>query len=144
MELRRIESVQRIPNGLAAINIMTNYFMKDVERQGYDPAATFAIALGVSEALANAFTHGNRRDPSKFITVCYRLERGWAEIEVRDQGNGFDPGLIPDATDDEALDRPSGRGVMLMRSLFDEVRFHHGGRSVRLLKRVASAKECAA
>jgi serine/threonine-protein kinase RsbW len=144
MEIRRIESVQRIPNELAAIKILTDYFMQDVERQGYDSEATFAIALGISEALANAFTHGNHRNPSKFITVCYRLERGWAEIEVRDEGSGFDHSQIPDAAADEALDRPNGRGVLLMRSLFDDVRFLHGGRGVRLLKRVGSMKACAA
>ena len=144
MELRRIESLQRIPSELTAMKIVTDSFMNDVERQGYDPETNFAIALGFSEALANAFKHGNRRDPAKCITVCYRLDRGWAEVEVRDEGGGFDPGQIPDAASDDGLDKPSGRGVLLMQSLFDEVRYLHGGRTVWLRKRVSVAKSCAA
>ncbi len=144
MELRRVESLQRIPNELAAMKMLTDSFMHDVERQGYDAETNFAIALGFSEALANAFKHGNLRDPAKCITVCYRLDRGWAELVVHDEGSGFDPSQIPDAASDDGLDRPIGRGVLLMRSFFDEVRFLRGGRSVRLIKRVSTAKACAA
>lgn len=140
MELQRIESLQRIPNELAAMKMLTDSFMHDVERRGYDAETIFAIVMGFAEALANAFKHGNLRDPAKCIIVCYRLDRARAELEVRDEGGGFDPSQIPDAASDDGLDRPTGRGVLLMRSLFDEVRFLHGGRSVRLVKRVSTAK----
>jgi serine/threonine-protein kinase RsbW len=144
MDLRRIESLQRIPSEPAAMRMLTDSFMNDVERQGYDAETTFAIALGFSEALTNAFKHGNLQDPGKSITVSYRMDRGWAELEVRDEGSGFDPGLIPDSTSDDALDKPNGRGVLLMQSLFDEVRFLNGGRSIWLKKWVATENVCAA
>jgi serine/threonine-protein kinase RsbW len=144
MELRRIESLQRIPNDLAAIKTLIERFTSELERQEYDSETTFAIALGFTEAVANAFIHGNKRDANKFITVSYHLDHEGAEIEVSDEGRGFDPSQIPDASSDEGLVRPSGRGVLLMRSLFDGVQFLDGGTCVRLSKRVPTEKACAA
>jgi serine/threonine-protein kinase RsbW len=144
MELRRIESLHRIPSEVAAVKKLIDSFTHDLERQEYDAETTFAIALGFAEAVANALNHGNQRDPNKCITVCYCLDRGLAELEVRDEGRGFDPAQIPDAASAEGLARPSGRGVLLMRSLFDGVQFLFGGRCVRLSKRVPTEKAWAA
>lgn len=144
MELRRVESMQRIPSEFTAIKKLQDCFMRDLECQAYDTETTFALALGFAEAVANAFMHGNERNSAKRITVTYRLDHGHAELEVRDEGGGFDPSRLPHATSEDGLGRPSGRGVLLMRSLFDEVRFLHGGRCVRLVKKVQPAKACAA
>lgn len=144
MELRRVESVEQIATDLEAIKALQDAFLHDLHRQGYDADATSALALGFSEAVANAYHHGNRRDPIKRITVGYRFDRCRAEIQVSDQGQGFDPNELPDATSDDAPARPSGRGVLLMRSLFDEVRFFRGGRMVYLVKHVRPAQACAA
>ena len=35
---------------------------------------------------------------------------------VADEGPGFDPQLLPDPTDPANLERPSGRGVLFMRT----------------------------
>src|SRR5262245_49528517 len=144
MELRRVESVEQIATDLEAIKKLQDSFLHDLHRQGYDVEIVSALALGFSEAVANAFHHGNRRDPMKRITVCYRFDRCLAELEVSDQGVGFDPNDIPDATSDEALVRPGGRGVLLMRSLFAEVRYLRGGRMVYLVKHIQPAHACAA
>ena len=144
MEPRRVEHNQRIPSELAATKGVVDRFMIDLERQEYDSATAFALALGFCEAVANAFNHGNQRDPAKSITVCYRLDTNRAELEVRDEGSGFDPCQIPDATTDDGIDRPGGRGVLLMRTYFDDVQFLLGGRGVRLTKQVAPTNERAA
>jgi len=49
------------------------------------------------------------------------------EIEVEDEGEGFDPRVIPDPTQPEYIDRPHGRGIMLMRAYLDEVEYNHCG-----------------
>ena len=144
MELRRIESIQQIATDLNAIKQLQDAFLHDLDLQGYDQDVKFALTMGFSEAVANAFHHGNRQDPAKRITVCYRFERMHAELEVSDQGNGFDPDGVADPTSDVGLARSSGRGVLLMRSLFDEIRYLNGGRLVYLLKHVAAAKAHAA
>lgn len=144
METRRVESMHQIASELAAIKRLQDLFLHDLHCQGYDADTTSALALGFSEAVANAFHHGNRRDPTKRITVCFRFDRCRAELEVSDQGRGFNPNDIPDATSEDALAQPNGRGVLLMRSLFDEVRYLRGGRLVYLVKHIRPARTCAA
>jgi serine/threonine-protein kinase RsbW len=38
-------------------------------------------------------------------------------LYVEDQGEGFDPGIVSDPTSPENIDKPSGRGIFLMRNL---------------------------
>ncbi|HOF18390.1 MAG TPA: ATP-binding protein [Phycisphaerae bacterium] len=52
-----------------------------------------------------------------------------------DEGTGFDPTRVPDPTADENLEKPSGRGLMLMRAYMDEVRYNDRGNQVFLMKR---------
>jgi serine/threonine-protein kinase RsbW len=82
--------------------------------------------------MTNAFRHGNNCDPTKHITVRYKVTKKQIEIEVEDEGNGFEPGLVPDPTQPEFIDRPHGRGIMLMQAYLDEVEFSQTGNSVRL------------
>ncbi len=124
----------RIPNNLPAIGRIQDAFLEDVERQPYDEAMSFALVTGLTEALANAFHHGNRRRSDKHIDVRYRLNASGAQLEVSDYGDGFRPEDLPDPTADENVLRPTGRGVMMMNALFDRVEFRLGGRQVRLIK----------
>ena len=64
----------------------------------------------------NGFRHGNDGDPSKTVTFDCRIDVDSIEVEVRDQGPGFNPDSVPDPTDEQNLETPSGRGIMLMRT----------------------------
>ena len=128
-----------IPNTEAAIGEVSDRFRSDVELHGYDSATSFALVLGLTETLNNAYRHGNRGKPERHIVVRYRLCAGAAEIDVTDDGDGFDPHGIVDPTADENLARPNGRGILLMKSLFDDVEFKQGGRKVRLLRQTKVA-----
>lgn len=108
--------------------------LKDVERWGYCQDATFAIKLALEEAMTNAVKHGNGNDPSKRVTVRFAVDKDQAVIIIRDEGNGFDPGGIPDPTCPGRLTLPTGRGIMLMRAYMDEVRYRDDGREVYLVK----------
>lgn len=58
-----------------------------------------------------------------------------ARFVVRDEGPGFDTSRIPQQLDQEALSREGGRGLLLMRTFMDEVRFNDRGNEVTLVKR---------
>jgi serine/threonine-protein kinase RsbW len=105
-----------------------------VKRCGYDEACAFAIRLALEEALNNAVRHGNRMDPAKVVEVEYDIDPRRAIITVTDQGEGFNPAGVPDPTTDENLEKPTGRGIMLMRAYMDQVRFNDRGNQVRLVK----------
>lgn len=91
--------------------------------------------VGVSEALANAMIYGNGSDPDKRVRVEVELSPEAVALQVRDEGEGFDAGVVPDPTLPENLDRPGGRGIFLIRELMDEVQYSPPGNCVRMVLR---------
>ncbi len=60
-------------------------------------------------------------------------------IQITDQGPGFNPEAVPDCTDDDHLDVPNGRGIMLMRNFMSLVEYNDTGNVVTMEKlRVAA------
>ena len=66
-------------------------------------------------------SHGNAEDPNKTVTVRYEVTPHEIHLSIEDEGSGFDPGSVPDPTEDENLEIPSGRGIMLMRAYMTSV-----------------------
>jgi serine/threonine-protein kinase RsbW len=91
----------------------------------------------MEEGLNNAIRHGNALDPHKRVHLKYEVRPDQIIIEIADQGAGFDPQGVPDPTADENLEKPNGRGIMLMRAYMDEVRFSRDGTHLRMVKRKA-------
>lgn len=123
-----------IPSDLQAARKLALELLGIVNRCGYGESCAFAIRLAMEEALYNAIRHGNRMDPAKAVEVKYDIDPQRAIITVTDQGEGFDPASVPDPTTDENLEKPSGRGIMLMRAYMDQVCFNNRGNQVRLVK----------
>lgn len=94
----------------------------------------FGVRLALEEALVNAIKHGNQMDRGKKVYISYRLLPHRFEIQITDEGPGFDPSDVPDPTAVENLERPCGRGLMLMRHYMNEVAFNERGNSVRMAK----------
>lgn len=126
---------------------------------GLDRTDRLRIGTALEEALLNALYHGNlgvsselkeidhdafyqqaneRREVSPWrerrIRVSVRITAEELEVSIRDEGRGFDPSTLPDPTDPENLDRPCGRGVMLMRAFMDDVRYNATGNEVTLVR----------
>ena len=101
----------------------------------------FSIKLALEEALVNAIRHGNRSDPTKRVHVAYRVLPGRFEVHITDEGAGFDPAAVPDPTALENLERPGGRGLMLMRHYMTDVAFNERGNSVTLCKLLRRGRE---
>jgi serine/threonine-protein kinase RsbW len=104
----------------------------------------FSIKLALEEALINAIKHGNQMDRSKSVRVSYRVLPDRFEVHVTDEGAGFDPCDVPDPTAVENLERPCGRGLMLMRHYMSEVNFSGRGNCVvmsKLLRTPANGKK---
>ncbi len=109
-----------------------------VENCGVGEAAAFGIDMAVREAVTNAIVHGNQEDEAKAVEVTFNCQEHVLEIEVRDQGEGFDPAEVPDPTDPANILKTSGRGMFLMRSFMDDVRWltrPDGGTTVRMVKK---------
>lgn len=107
-----------------------NALVDALNEWNYDLSCRFAVRLAVEEALTNAFTHGNQNDSKKSVILQCRVDKDAIEIEIQDQGKGFDPSAVPDPTRPENLSIPAGRGIVLMRSFMTEVRFLPPGNHV--------------
>lgn len=106
--------------------------LEELRRHDYSERALFGVRLALEEALINAIKHGNQRDPSKHVRVSYTVNTLHVLIEIEDEGPGFDPEGVPDPTSPENLDRPSGRGVLLMRAYMTECDFLERGNVCRM------------
>jgi len=101
----------------------------------------FGIRLAVEEAIVNAMKHGNQMDRTKTVSVHSTVQGGRIEIHITDEGGGFDPSDVPDPTAVENIERPCGRGLMLMRYYMSEVSFTGCGNSVRMAKVLQNGKK---
>jgi serine/threonine-protein kinase RsbW len=104
------------------------------QERGFSEHEIFAIRLGTEEALVNAIKHGNGSDPTKKISIYYLVTTGEVRVAVEDEGPGFDPRTVPDPTTPDFLERPSGRGLMLMKCYMDEVTYNARGNRVEVRK----------
>jgi serine/threonine-protein kinase RsbW len=106
---------------------------------GFDEDATHYLSVAVRESVVNAIKHGNQLAEHKRVHLVFTLRPKAIEIEVRDEGLGFDPGVVQDPLAPENLLKADGRGIFFMRSFVDEVRYDfppEGGTVVHMRKAV--------
>src|SRR5580692_5621880 len=123
-----------IPSDTAAGQSVQERIIQILEELRYDERDVFGIRLAIEEALVNAIKHGNQMDPNKTVRITCRVAIHKVRIEIEDQGEGFQPADVPDPTADENLERPCGRGIMLMRAFMTSITFNPSGNCVILEK----------
>jgi serine/threonine-protein kinase RsbW len=107
------------------------------QEMGFSPDERFDIAISVTEAVNNAIVHGNARDRTKRVVIAFTKKENELEVSVRDEGKGFNHRLVADPTIPENLMKPSGRGILIIRTLMDDVHFRglDEGMEVVMVKR---------
>jgi serine/threonine-protein kinase RsbW len=100
----------------------------------FEDREIFSIKLALEEALVNAIKHGNQMDRSKKVHIHFYVNRERFDVRIVDEGNGFDLGDVPDPMAPENLERPCGRGLLLMRHYMTEVTFHAPGNRLTMSK----------
>ena len=111
---------------------------------GFDDEAVHYMSVAVRESVVNAIKHGNKQDEAKRVHVQFTIHDRALEVQVGDQGPGFDPAGVPDPLAPENLLKAYGRGIFFMRQFMDEVTHAFpakGGTVVRMLKRLPSHPE---
>jgi serine/threonine-protein kinase RsbW len=105
-----------------------------LEQSGYSSKEIFGVKLSLEEAIVNAIKHGNGMDPAKQVRIQCEVDASQALIVIEDEGEGFRLEDVPDPTEEENLEKPSGRGLMLMRAFMTTVEYNERGNRVRLVK----------
>lgn len=90
------------------------------------------MIVSVTEAVNNAIMHGNAKDSEKVVTIRLATDANHLIFIIEDQGHGFDYNNLPDPTAPENLEKPTGRGVFLMKNLSDLVIFNEAGNQVEI------------
>jgi serine/threonine-protein kinase RsbW len=129
-DVERLCWVRSAADGRAAVGGVAD----EMASAGYAEGDVFAVRLSLEEAIHNALRHGNCHDPSKRVRVSYWVTAERVLVEVEDEGEGFDPGKVPDPRAPENLERFGGRGLFLMRAYLTWVRHNGRGNCVSLCK----------
>lgn len=142
-------------------NVVSQAELLLAQMELFDDADRMRVGVGIHEAMVNAIVHGNlevssdlktggwegyhdtiaeRRQALPFavrrVTVVMRAERKKSfAIQITDQGPGFDVSKLPDPNDPTVWEKPSGRGIILIRSFFDEVSHSPTGNQITMTKR---------
>jgi serine/threonine-protein kinase RsbW len=90
------------------------------------------MLIAVTEAVNNAIHHGNQDKLEKTVKIGFESNNNKLIFSVTDEGSGFDYLGLPDPTDPANIDKPSGRGVFLMKHLADSIEFENNGSKVLL------------
>jgi serine/threonine-protein kinase RsbW len=109
------------------------------EAAGLDEDTATDVTVAVRESVINAMKHGNAFEADKHVRIAFIVLDDALEVEVEDQGPGFDLAALPDPFDAANLLRPDGRGILFMKTFMDEVRYSfpaRGGTVVRMRKRL--------
>jgi serine/threonine-protein kinase RsbW len=102
--------------------------------EGYAARTCREVRLVLEEAILNGLHHGNGGDPSKTVRIRYRVLPEAVLADVEDEGPGFDAATVPDPTAPENRERPSGRGLLLMRRYASWLHYHGRGNRLSLCK----------
>ncbi|PKL83438.1 MAG: ATP-binding protein [Ignavibacteriae bacterium HGW-Ignavibacteriae-3] len=82
------------------------------------------LALSFSEAASNSVVHGNKLDKNKKVKIIVKVNDEKMTVIIKDEGKGFDIKTIPDPTKPENILKDSGRGIHIMRSFLDDLRYN--------------------
>ena len=159
--MNRVHSLAfTLENDLSLLTALAGFLQDALIARGLcDEPERVRVGIALEEALLNAFYHGNlevssslrdqdyvtfyevaRRRCDEFpyrdrrIEVRVEFESDRATFVIRDEGPGFNVSSLPDPTSPEYLERPSGRGVLLMRTFMDHVTYNERGNQVTLVK----------
>ncbi len=130
-----------LPSDLALMNGVLQYLLERVAKLGLIAPERSNLFIALDEAFVNAVKHGNKSDPTKLVRVGAELSPSEACFTIEDEGEGFDVATIPDPRDPANLFKSSGRGVLLIYNIMDEVEYNAQGNRVKMVKRPERSAE---
>ena len=145
--------IQSIPNIVDYLIKETGNKIKESDRLGFE--------LGLNELIINSVEHGNLeisseekqkafednkllhlyntklKEPelaNRTITIKLNITKEIIELEITDEGKGFDWRKISNPLTSDNIEKLAGKGVFLSKYYFDELEYKGKGNIVRVIK----------
>ncbi|HEX8354390.1 MAG TPA: ATP-binding protein, partial [Pyrinomonadaceae bacterium] len=116
-----------LPSDIALMNGVLHYLIERVAALGVIKPDASNLFIALDEAFVNAVKHGNKHDHQKLVRITADLSPKEARFTIEDEGEGFSVADIPDPRDPENLFKSSGRGVLLIYNIMDQVEYNDRG-----------------
>jgi serine/threonine-protein kinase RsbW len=144
-----IETVQNIrekiefelPSAISLMHDVLDYLMKRTEKVGVCDVDGSNLFVALDEAFVNAIKHGNRYNPEKLVRITADVSTKEVSFTIEDEGDGFNIAEIPDPLDPENLFKTSGRGVLLIHNIMDEVTYNERGNRLTMVKKKPQSQQ---
>lgn len=129
-----VEVSVRVPGDLDVVHeaaeLLTKHCCAGLTPSPLTQKLQYRLKTLLCEALSNAIRHGIHENPARWVVVRVEITGELAMVHVSDDGAGFDPHAVVPPLDPNALDQESGRGLLIIRQLADEVTFNPQGNSI--------------
>lgn len=130
-----------LPSAISTMHIVLEYLMKRVEKLGVIKPEESNLFVALDEAFVNAVKHGNKFDAQKLVRITAEVSKAEAKFTIEDEGEGFDVKNIPDPLDPENLFKTSGRGVLFIYNIMDEVNYNDRGNRLTMVKKAVETTD---
>lgn len=130
-----------LPSAISLMHIVLEYLLKRVEKLGVINPEQSNLFVALDEAFVNAVKHGNKFDAQKLVRITAEISKVEAKFTIEDEGEGFDVKNIPDPLDPENLFKTSGRGVLFIYNIMDEVKYNERGNRLTMVKKAHPDEE---
>jgi serine/threonine-protein kinase RsbW len=101
---------------------------------GYPDEIIRKMKVSLTELLVNAIHHGNGKDYAKKVFMGHVVDGKKTVVSIMDEGDGFNPGVIPDPTLPENIGKDCGRGLYIVRHYVDKLDFNDKGNRIMITK----------
>lgn len=127
----------KMPSDLRHLDGVLDYLNERMLRLGIVTPGDSEVLIALDEAIVNAIKHGNKCDSRKAVHIVAELSMEGVRFTVADEGSGFELEKVPDPTEPCRLLEPSGRGLLLINHIMDEVCFNQSGNRLEMFKRAS-------
>ena len=124
-----------LPSAISPMHSILDYLLKRVEKLGVIKPERSNLFVALDEAFVNAVKHGNKFNTQKLVRITAELSAKEASFTIEDEGEGFDVNAIPDPLDPQNLFKASGRGVLFIYNIMDEVKYNERGNRLTMVKK---------
>lgn len=130
-----------MPSDLKYLDSVLDYLNERLVKLGMVEPGDSEVLIALDEAIVNAIKHGNKCDPARAVQIVAEFNCDGVRFTITDEGKGFSKDEVPDPTDPCRLLETSGRGLLLINHIMDEVCHNNTGNQIQMYKRAPQSSD---